>query len=91
MIRARFKANTDCRPVEWPIKHPYWCTGFGEHRTGEQYATVVAYADNEAEILRLWPEASDIDSEECKGYNFTSRFPKPDWFVDDLSPEGCGK
>ena len=32
MIRARFYINkkdcgNDYRPVKWPIKYPYWCTG----------------------------------------------------------------
>lgn len=77
MIRARFKANfEDYRPVNWPVKHPYWCTGYGDG-----YATVVAYADNEEEILKNWPEAEDIDSEEAEDYLFNDRFPKPDWFV----------
>lgn len=76
MIRARFKANEkDFRPVHWPVKHPYWCTGYGDG-----YSIVVAYADDEAEILRNWPEATEIDAEEVSEYSFTSRFPKPSWF-----------
>lgn len=76
MIRARFKANPDdARPVVWPIKHPYWISGYGD-----SYSIVVAYADDESELLRLWPEASDIDAEEVEAYVFTSRFQKPDWF-----------
>jgi len=76
MIRARFKANMDdYRPVKWPVKHPYWCTGYGTN-----YSIIVAYADNEAEILENWPEAQDIDIEEVDEYTFSSRFPKPDWF-----------
>ena len=76
MIRARFKANAnDYRPVVWPVKHPYWCTGYGGN-----YAIVVAYADDEAEIKTNWPEASDIDAEEVTDYVFTDRFPAPNWF-----------
>lgn len=76
MIRARFKANgEDYRSVNWPVKHPYWCTGYGDG-----YSIVVAYADDEAEILRNWPEATEIDAEEATEYVFSSRFPKPDWF-----------
>lgn len=76
MIRARFKANPeDPRPVNWPIKHPYWITGYGE-----DHAIVVAYADDEEEILSNWPEATEIDSEIEETYTFTSRFPRPDWF-----------
>lgn len=75
MIRARFKANPDdYRPVKWPVKHPYWCTGYGE-----DCSIVVAYADDDAEILTNWPEATDIESVPATEYLFSSRFPKPDW------------
>jgi len=78
MIRARFKANEDdYRSVNWPVKHPYWCTGYGDG-----YSIVVAYADNEEEILSNWPEAKEIESEEVEGYTFTDRFPKPEWFTE---------
>lgn len=76
MIRARFKANADdYRSVNWPVKHPYWCSGYGQ-----DYSVIVAYADDEAEILRNWPEASDIEFTEEIEYTFTDRFKKPDWF-----------
>lgn len=76
MIRARFHANeNDPRPVNWPVKHPWWCTGYGNG-----YAVVVAYADDEAEVMRNWPEAAQIDAEPAEAYCFTDRFPKPAWF-----------
>ncbi|MEN7527833.1 hypothetical protein [Cupriavidus sp. DL-D2] len=78
MIRARFYVNAnDPRPVVWPIPHPYWVTGYGD-----DYAIVVAYADDEAQILRQWPEATKIDIHErdAVGYKFTERFPLPEWF-----------
>ena len=77
MIRARFKLNVDdYRPVNWPIKHPYWCSG----NSGD-YSIIIAYADDVDEILSNWPEARDIDSEEVNGYLFTERFSKPKWMV----------
>lgn len=80
MIRCRFKCPVpDPRPVEWPIKHPYWVTGHSFNREGEGIPVLVAYADNEAEIRRLWPEAEELDSEEATEYKFTTRFPKPEW------------
>lgn len=83
MIRCRFKANLeDSRPINWPVKHPWWETGFND-----THAIVVSYADDEAEILRNWPEAIDLDSEECDSYTFTSRFPCPEWFA----PNGAAK
>lgn len=75
MIRSRFKVNpNDPRPVNWPIKHPYWVTGYSE-----THATIVAYADDEIEILSNWPDAEYLDSEKVETYVFTSRFPKPEW------------
>lgn len=80
MIRARFYIkfeNCDCdyRPVKWPIKYPYWCTG----ESADSF-TLVAYADKEAQIKELWPEAYDIDSNEVDKVEFTSRFPRPQWY-----------
>ena len=76
MIRCRFEANLDDpRPVNWPIKHPYWVTGYKDSA-----AIIVAYADNEEEIYKNWPEAECLDSEEVEDYIFTERFQKPDWF-----------
>lgn len=75
MLRVRFKANADDpRPVNWPVKHPFWVTGFGEG-----YAVVVSYADDEEYLLRNWPEARDLDADEVNGYVFTDRFQKPAW------------
>ena len=75
MIRVRFKTESeDCRPVSWPIKHPYWVTGYGDN-----CSIIVAYADNEAEVMSLWPEAYDLDSEIAENYTFTDRFLRPDW------------
>lgn len=80
MIRARFKTRADdYRPVNWPIQHPYWCTGYGEDEQGE-FSILVAYADDEDEIKRNWPEAEDIDADGAAEYTFTSRFTKPEWF-----------
>jgi hypothetical protein len=78
MIRARFHANADdFRSINWPVKHPYWCSGYGDN-----YSVVVAYADNEEEILKNWPEATEIESTEVDSYVFSDRFPKPDWLTE---------
>ena len=79
MIRCRFKTtHEDYRPAVWPIKHPYWCTGLAG-KGGDGYWIIVAYADNEEEILTNWPEAYDLDSEEVVEYIYTDRFEKPTW------------
>lgn len=76
MIRCRFEQPTeDPRPVNWPIKHPYWVTG-----EGDGYHTIVAYADDETEVLANWPEARNLHPDPADGYVFNERFPKPHWF-----------
>jgi len=79
MLRVRFHANyEDSRPVNWPVKHPFWETGCAGD---ESYAIVVSYADNIEYITTNWPEAMEIEIlEENAQYRFTDRFPKPSWF-----------
>lgn len=79
MIRARFEITAedgDYRPVRWPIKHPYWCTG--QRHPCHYY--IVAYADDVAEILSNWPDAEKIVHVAASEYAFTDRFPRPEWF-----------
>jgi hypothetical protein len=79
LLRVRFRSNsTDARPINWPVKHPYWITGYGDG-----YTIIVSYADDEKYILENWPEATNLDSVEVDGYKFTSRFPKPDWLREE--------
>lgn len=86
LLRIRFKANEDDpRPVNWPIKHPYWITGYGD-----RYSVIVSYADSKQYILDNWPEAKELEIESVEGYVFTSRFPKPDWFVSTPQKDGEG-
>lgn len=81
MIRFRFyldkkACNYDYRPVSWPIRFPYWCTG-----ENVDSFVIVAYAESEDEIRSLWPEVADFDlEEEVEQITFTSRFPMPDWY-----------
>ena len=83
MQRIRFKVNPDDpRPVNWPIKHPYWVTGYAGD---DSYAIVVSYADDRQYILENWPDAIELEVQEVEGYLFTGRFPKPEWFTWDDS------
>ena len=76
MLRVRFHANPDdYRPVKWPVKYLFWCTGYGEN-----HSVVVAYVDSVDELMELWPEASNLDIEERESITFTDRFPKPSWY-----------
>ena len=75
--RLKTPSASDPRPVKWPPPHPYWVTGYGD-----DCAVIVFYADSEEQVLEHWPDAYDLDGEECDGYTFTDRFPRPDWFAD---------
>jgi len=78
MLRVRFKANyEDSRPVNWPVKYPYWESGLDGD---ESYAIVISYADDEKYIMENWPEATDLEIQEVGSFLFTDRFPKPSWF-----------
>lgn len=84
LYRFRFKANYgDYRPVKWPIKHPYWCTG----SCGEDHSIIVSYGNSVDYIKEYWPEAEEIEVEIVKEYCFSSRFPKPDWFQESIKKE----
>lgn len=85
MIRARFyirfkDCSNDYRPVKWPIKYPYWCTG----QSSDSFIfIIVAYADNMEEILKLWPEAHRIETKNVEKIEFSSRFRKPEWYKEE--------
>jgi len=80
MIRARFKVKNkdDYRPVTWPIKYPFWCTGFDS----DGLPILVAYAKNRVEIFDLWPDAEGVQCEHVYEIHFSERFPRPDWYKD---------
>jgi hypothetical protein len=81
MIKVRFESNSveDYRPIIWPIKYPYWCTG----TLGDGSKVIlVAYVESLDELYKQWPEAEKIDVfqhnvTECE---FSDRMPKPDWY-----------
>ena len=87
MLRCRFyvnieKVKNDYRPVVWPIKLPYWCSG----ESSEDFI-LVAYVDTIDDLMKQWPEAHDIESEEVDCVEFTSRFPKPEWYKEETEEE----
>lgn len=80
MLRVRFyvpfdECKGDYRPVKWPIKYPYWCTG-----ENLSEFILVAYVDSMDELKELWPEAINAEAKECDEIVFSGRFPKPDWY-----------
>ena len=74
--RGKSDCGNDYRPVKWPIKYPYWCSG-----ESDDSFILVAYAEDEDSIKELWPEAYDINVlEKDTEVKFTLRFPKPKWY-----------
>lgn len=80
MLWCRFYVNIDevkgdYRPVTWPIKYPYWCSG-----ESDEDFILVAYVDSLDDLYKQWPEAKNVESEKTNKIEFTSRFSKPDWY-----------
>ena len=79
MIRVRFTTDgRDYRPVLFPPKHPWWCTGYNEY----DEAVIVAYADSEEQIAEYWPDYEEFNilDEDVGDYKFSDRMPRPEWF-----------
>jgi hypothetical protein len=78
MYRVRFiQDSEDFRPVYWPIKYPYWCTGY-DNKGG---AIMVAYVDDEKHLKSMWPKAKKINlGKKTDSFIFTELFTKPEWF-----------
>lgn len=78
-IRYRFKTYSvdDYRPLVFNPKYPWWCSGYGE-----DCAVIVAYLPKGEPLEKYWDDAFDIDQTEEKEITFTSRFAKPDYFVE---------
>lgn len=78
-IKYRFKTySEDYRPLIFNPKYPYWCTGHGE-----DYFIIVAYLPIEEDLTLYWDDAFDIDFVEKENIEFSDRFPRPNWFIED--------
>jgi len=82
--RHRFKTSADdYRPVAFPPPGPYWCSGYTLNENLEYgHAIIVAYLPKGEPLATWWPDASDVDTEERESITFTSRFPKPEWWLE---------
>jgi len=78
-IRYRFKTKSinDCRPLVFEPKYPWWKTGESENAV-----TIVAYIPKGKSIYTYWNDAYEIDYREESKIEFTTRFSKPEWFVE---------
>ena len=89
MLWCRFndpftECDNDYRPVIWPIKYPYWCSGETENSF-----TIIAYVENLDELYKQWPELknlsediTNLETEEVEEVEFYGRFQKPSWYVE---------
>jgi hypothetical protein len=76
---VRFKSPADdYRPIDWKPPGPFWCTGYDS----SDNPIIVAYIREKDQLYDYWPDANDIDFEPKDEIEFSSRFPKPDWFGD---------
>jgi hypothetical protein len=79
-LRVRFKSNADdYRPIynlpENP-EGPWWCSGYDS----DDNAILIAYVKSEDTLFKQWPEAVIDVQERVEKVEFSSRFPKPDWW-----------
>ena len=79
--RYRFKTKSvdDYRPLEFNPKYPWWCSGTAGD---DSYATIIAYLPKDEDLLKYWDDAYDIEFTEEDEIVFTSRFSRPDYFVE---------
>lgn len=52
MLRVKFdinieQVNNDYRPIIWPIKYPYWCSG-----QNDMYFHLIAYVDSLEQLFK---------------------------------------
>ena len=76
--RYRFKSDSiDLRPVIdlAEIQMPWWCSGYD----ADDNAYIICYLPYDADLLKYWPEAFDVEYEEANEIVYTDRFPKPEW------------
>lgn len=69
----------DYRPLIFNPKFPWWCNGFSDD---DKSAIIIAYLPNDENLLKYWNDAFNIEFEDRNEIIFTSRFPKPSYFVE---------
>lgn len=76
--RYRFKTRAvdDYRPLIFNEKYPWWCTGFND-----DCAVIIAYLPCGEDLYKYWDDAFNIDHTLHNEIEFSSRFPKPNYFI----------
>ena len=84
-VRVRFIAD-DPNPVIYPPKYPYWWSGSNSDL--KHYVILFCEQENYLEyIQKYYPEVKEEDisfCNECEEITFSERFPKPNWYNEDL-------
>jgi hypothetical protein len=80
--RYRFKtyAVEDNRPLIFNPQYPWWCSGYGEDSASE-FCVIVAYLPTCEDLLKYWNDAFDVEFTKEDDITFTTRFPKPSYFI----------
>jgi len=77
----RYRLHTgsvdDCRPLVFNPKFPWWCSGYGD-----DYATIIAWLPEDEDLYMYWDDATGVEFTEHEKIEFSSRFVKPDYFVE---------
>lgn len=78
-IRYRFQTRSidDYRPIIFNPKYPWWCSG-----ENDETATIIAWLPKGEKLKKYWDDATNIEFTEHEKIEFTSRFPKPSYFVE---------
>lgn len=84
--RYRFKTYSveDNRPLVFNPKYPWWCSGsgYGENDK-DNFDIIIAYLPISEDLLKYWDDAFDIEFTEENEITFSSRFPKPKYFIEE--------
>lgn len=77
--RYRFATHStdDYRPMVFNPKYPWWCSG---QAADGSIATIVAYLPVSEDLKKYWDDAEEVEYTEHDTIEFSSRFPKPDYF-----------
>lgn len=84
MSWKRYRLKTyadDNRPLIFNKKYPWWCSGYGEDSIGG-YSVIIIYLPKDEDLMKYWDDAFDIEFTEEDNIHFSSRFPKPKYFIE---------
>lgn len=84
--RFKTKISADYRPLVFNPKYPWWCSG-----ENDATAIIIAWLPINDDLLKYWDDASEVEYTEHEEIEFTSRFPKPDYFEEESDIENKKK